>query len=79
MLTVNDRLAGAFVWADGSAPNFTAWAAGQPNNDGPGFGEDCAHTFASAGDGRWNDMECVGGGRVMPGLCAARRCNGTSC
>ena len=45
---------GAFVWPDGSAPTFTAWNEGEPNDAG-GL-EDCAEM--SLATGGWNDVPC---------------------
>jgi cysteine-rich repeat protein len=44
---------GEFEWTDGTAPEFTAWLNGEPNNLG---GEDCTETNASG----WNDSACGG-------------------
>ncbi|XP_078513358.1 C-type lectin domain family 17, member A-like isoform X1 [Lissotriton helveticus] len=43
---------GKWHWVDGSAPTFTFWNEGEPNNSG---GEDCA-TLRS--NGKWNDRSC---------------------
>jgi hypothetical protein len=52
---LNDRATeGSFRWPDGSAPAYTAWAAGEPNgtlND-----ENCVHLRPSTG--LWNDVQC---------------------
>lgn len=45
---------GAFVWTDGSAPTFTPWGAGEPN-DAAG-NEDCAELGRETG--AWNDVPC---------------------
>ena len=45
---------GTFVWTDGSAPTFTAWNMGEPN-DGGGV-EDCGEM--STTNGGWNDVAC---------------------
>lgn len=45
---------GAFVWPDGSAPTFTSWNDGEPNDAG-GL-EDCAEI--SLDTGGWNDVPC---------------------
>ncbi len=43
---------GRFVWHDGSAPAFTSWNGGEPNNAG---NEDCTQSLDG---GRWNDVPC---------------------
>jgi|GEM_PF-2721947 len=52
---LNDREhEGTFSWADGSAPTYTAWADGEPNN---AWGnEDCV--LLVPGDATWNDDGC---------------------
>jgi hypothetical protein len=45
---------GTFLWADGSAPSYVAWAAGQPND--AGGTQDCVRML---GDGTWNDSDCA--------------------
>ncbi|AKT41842.1 lectin-like protein [Chondromyces crocatus] len=44
-----------FVWVDGSAPSFTRWAPGEPNNSG--FGEHCVEMMKATGT--WNDIPCA--------------------
>ncbi len=44
-----------FVWIDGSAPTFTPWGPGEPN-DAAG-NEDCAEL--GIGTGVWNDVPCT--------------------
>ncbi len=66
-LGLNDKqTGGAFVWHDGTAPGYTNWNPGQPNN-GDGGDQDCAelHTCLdpeSCQDpswaGKWNDEDC---------------------
>lgn len=52
-----------YVWADGSAPAYTHWASGEPNN-GSGLGEqDCGRMLS---DGSWNDTVCTAS---YPTLC----------
>jgi hypothetical protein len=46
---------GTFVWPDGSAPSFTAWGEGEPNDAG-GL-EDCAELGFETG--LWNDLPCT--------------------
>jgi versican core protein len=46
---------GTFVWTDGSAWDFEAWKAGEPNNHGGG--EDCTD-FGYGGETLWNDLPC---------------------
>jgi hypothetical protein len=45
---------GAYLWLDGSAPSFTRWASGEPN-DWLGD-EDCAAT--NKYEREWNDRPC---------------------
>ncbi len=56
---------GTFVWVDGSAPSFTAWGKGEPNDAVDG--EDCAELVV--GTGTWNDIACAAPGR--PFICEA--------
>lgn len=44
-----------FVWVDGSAPGFTAWGEGEPND--ALRGEDC--TQLALATGLWNDIACA--------------------
>mgnify|MGYP002640374567 CR=1 FL=1 len=44
---------GTWVWADGSAPDYTNWNSGEPNNSG---NEDCTQLLAN---GLWNDAKCT--------------------
>uniref|UniRef100_A0A6I8PGA0 Collectin-12 n=1 Tax=Ornithorhynchus anatinus TaxID=9258 RepID=A0A6I8PGA0_ORNAN len=55
-LTDSDR-EGEWKWLDGSAPEFTNWKNGQPDNWGRGHGpgEDCAGLIYA---GLWNDFQC---------------------
>ncbi len=46
---------GTFVWVDGTAPTFTAWNMGEPN-DGGGD-EDCGEMSTTSGG--WNDVGCA--------------------
>jgi hypothetical protein len=46
---------GDFVWTDGSAPTFTNWGEGEPNDYGDG--EDCSEIWAVYGY-TWNDIGC---------------------
>jgi hypothetical protein len=53
---------GTWVWEDGTAPAYTQWWSGEPNDSG---GEDCAGT--GFGDwGWWNDYNCGSG---LPFIC----------
>ncbi|MES2645054.1 MAG: MopE-related protein [Myxococcota bacterium] len=53
---------GTWLWEDGTAPAFTQWYSGEPNDSG---GEDCAGT--GFGDwGSWNDYSCTG---TLPFIC----------
>ena len=54
---------GTWIWADGRALSWTAWAEGEPNDSGDG--EDCASLRT---DGLWNDVACD---RGMAYLCEA--------
>ena len=49
---------GSWVWTSGISSSYTAWGAGEPNNDG-GIG-DCAHLYAPpfSLSGTWNDHPC---------------------
>jgi hypothetical protein len=68
-----------FTWSDGSAPDYEAWAPGEPNN---AYGnEDCALLYTMqtsssefVGGGRWNDGQCSTNywGSAEPYLCEAR-------
>ena len=51
---------------DGDAPNYTNWAAGEPNDYTPQSPEDCA--FMLGKESKWADMACSGGAYVC--LCA---------
>ena len=44
-------------WADGSAPAFTAWNTGEPNDGDVFTPEDCAEMNGGPA-GAWNDTEC---------------------
>ena len=46
---------GTWLWVDGTAPSFTGWNSGEPNDSG---GEDCVHTNYSRFGG-WNDINCA--------------------
>ncbi|MEX1364444.1 MAG: lectin-like protein [Nannocystaceae bacterium] len=46
---------GSFVWTDGTAPGFTAWGMGEPNDALEG--EDCAQLAVATGV--WNDIACA--------------------
>jgi hypothetical protein len=48
---------GLFVWPDGSAPTFTAWNDGEPND--AALNEDCAEMNLATGG--WNDVPCSDG------------------
>lgn len=55
---LNDRATeGVFVWPDGSAPAFTSWAMGEPND--ASANEDCGEM--SFGVALWNDVPCADG------------------
>jgi hypothetical protein len=40
---------GTFVWTSGEPVTFTNWAAGEPNNQGGGAGEDCDASVQTTG------------------------------
>lgn len=52
---------GTFLWSDGSALGWDAWASGEPNDWGDA--EDCAEARP---DGQWNDLFCDA---ELPSLC----------
>lgn len=59
-------LEGTFVWSDGSSLIYTDWYAGEPNDGGGVYPEDCA-VISGARTGQWDDRPCepitdVGGG-----------------
>ena len=45
-----------WMWSDGTAWDYTNWAAGTPNDD-EGV-EDCARMFEDNDLGQWNDRVC---------------------
>ena len=48
---------GHWMWADGTAPTYTNWGAGEPNDRQVIGGEDCAIiNWGTAG--KWNDAKC---------------------
>lgn len=52
---------GTFVWSDGTAPSFTAWGMGEPNDALEG--EDCVQLAVPAGT--WNDIACTTAGAFI--------------
>jgi hypothetical protein len=54
------ELEGTFVWADGSAPTYTAWDMLEPNDGGGTYAEDCA-VIAGPRGGVWDDRPCAPG------------------
>lgn len=61
-LGLNDvETEGTFVWTDGSAPSFTAWGMGEPNDALDG--EDCAQLAVATG--AWNDIACATAGAFI--------------
>jgi hypothetical protein len=61
---LNDRdVEGTWVYEDGSAPAFTSWYSGEPNNSGE---EDCTGVNFGAW-GYWNDYSCTGS--ALPFVC----------
>lgn len=53
---------GSWVWSDGTALSFSAWAENEPNDSGGN--EDCAQTLGTV----WNDVDCA---REQAYLCQA--------
>ena len=51
------RREGQFKWADGSAPVYTNWAPGEPNDSKTVGGEDC--TVINWKGDKWNDVKCT--------------------
>ena len=49
---------GTFVWEDGTAFNFTAWATGEPNNANGSFQEDCVIIAGARTTKLWDDRPC---------------------
>src|SRR5262249_28978064 len=49
---------GTFVWDDGTPFSLTNWNAGEPNNGGGMFEEDCVEVLGSR-NGVWNDIPCA--------------------
>ncbi|KAJ3608743.1 hypothetical protein NHX12_023273 [Muraenolepis orangiensis] len=55
---------GAWMWTDGSPPDFTNWSPTEPNNE---YGhEHCAETYDTF---QWNDQVCTA---ALPFVCKAR-------
>jgi hypothetical protein len=52
---------GVFRWRDGTAPGYTNWNAGEPNDWGGN--EDCAHLTTGF---KWNDLDCWSS---LPSIC----------
>ena len=48
----------SFVWEDGTAFSFTAWAMGEPNNANGTFQEDCVIIAGSRATKLWDDRPC---------------------
>lgn len=49
---------GTFLWSDGTAPVYSKWNAGEPNNSGD---EDCTqiYVFVYGWHTKWNDEKCA--------------------
>ena len=48
-----------FVWVDGTAPTFTAWAPTEPNDGGGTYAEDCGIIAGSRVAKLWDDRPCA--------------------
>lgn len=57
----DEAVEGTFVWVDGSAPVFTAWGMGEPNNAFDG--EDCGQLDVATAV--WNDIACATAGAFV--------------
>ncbi len=57
----DEAVVGTFVWVDGTAPVFTAWGAGEPNNALDG--EDCGQLAVATAV--WNDIACATAGAFV--------------
>ncbi|MCX4239323.1 lectin-like protein [Paraliomyxa miuraensis] len=57
----DEAVEGTFAWVDGTAPGFTAWGMGEPNDALEG--EDCAQLAVPAGT--WNDIACATAGAFV--------------
>lgn len=57
----DEAVEGTFVWVDGTAPVFTAWGMGEPNNAIDG--EDCGQLAVAAAV--WNDIACATAGAFV--------------
>ena len=54
---LTDRIVeGSFTWEDGTAPDYTNWSPGEPNDSQAVDGEDCV-IINWKGD-KWNDVKC---------------------
>ena len=56
-----DRTPSSWVWSDGSAMNYTAWAPGQPNNffRGERLCIRSINTEQGPGAATWDDHNCM--------------------
>jgi hypothetical protein len=61
---------GVFLWPDGTGLTFAAFRAGEPNNGGGQFQEDCL-VLEGARGGTWDDRPCapLDGSGVFPYVC----------
>jgi len=57
----DEAVEGTFVWVDGTAPAFTAWGMGEPNNALDG--EDCGQLAVATA--AWNDIACATAGAFV--------------
>ena len=49
---------GTFVWDDDTALGYTGWGAGEPNNGGGTFQEDCMIIAGLKVEKKWDDRPC---------------------
>ena len=61
---------GHWMWADGTAPSYTNWAPGEPNDLTKIGGEDCAIINWNS-PGKWNDGKCASNDYSEGYVCSA--------
>merc|ERR1719362_2069276 len=67
---LTDRIKeGKFKWSDGSAPAYTNWAPGEPNDYKKIGGEDC--TVINWHGNKWNDVKCTSNDASEGFVCSA--------